>query len=68
MAPFTIIFKITKLPVADHTVNAILLSSVLSAGQSAYYASTRTLMAMGREGNMSVIFGRVNSHGVPLYS
>ncbi|OAQ28725.1 putative lysine-specific permease [Linnemannia elongata AG-77] len=68
MAPFTIIFKMAKLPGADHAVNAILLSSVLSAGQSAYYASTRTLMAMGREGKMPAIFGRVNSRGVPLYS
>ncbi|KAF9911905.1 hypothetical protein EC991_001809 [Linnemannia zychae] len=68
MAPFTIVFKMAKLPGADHAINAILLSSVLSAGQSAYYASTRTLMAMGREGKMPAVFGRVNSRGVPLYA
>ncbi|KAF9923354.1 hypothetical protein FBU30_006570 [Linnemannia zychae] len=68
MAPFTTIFKMANLPGADHAVNAIFLSSVLLAGQSAYYASTRTLMAMEREGNMPKIFGRVNSRGVPLYS
>ncbi|KAF9123255.1 hypothetical protein BG015_005351 [Linnemannia schmuckeri] len=68
IAPFTIIFKMAKLPGADHAINAVLLTAVLSAGQSAFYASTRTLMAMGREGKMPAIFGRVNSRGVPLYS
>ncbi|KAF9105364.1 hypothetical protein BGX29_000137 [Mortierella sp. GBA35] len=68
MAPFTIVFQMAKLPGADHAINAVLLTAVLSAGQSAFYASTRTLMAMGREGKMPAIFGRVNSRGVPLYS
>ncbi|KAI7822022.1 lysine-specific permease [Gamsiella multidivaricata] len=68
MAPFTIVFKMAKLPGADHAINAVLLTAVLSAGQSSFYASTRTLMAMGREGKMPAIFGRVNSRGVPLYS
>ncbi|KAF8924403.1 hypothetical protein BGZ47_004038, partial [Haplosporangium gracile] len=60
-------FGMAKLPGRGHAVNAILLSSVLSAGQLAYYASTRTLTAMGREGKLSAIFGRVNSCCVPLY-
>ncbi|KAF9550677.1 hypothetical protein EC957_011993 [Mortierella hygrophila] len=68
IAPFTIIFKMANLPGADHAINAVLLTAVLSAGQSSFYASTRTLMAMGREGKMPAIFGRVNSRGVPLYS
>ncbi|KAF9364580.1 hypothetical protein BGX34_001127 [Mortierella sp. NVP85] len=68
IAPFTIIFKMAKLPGADHAINAVLLSAVLSAGQSSFYASTRTLMAMGREGKMPAIFGRVDKRGVPLYS
>ncbi|KAG0044969.1 hypothetical protein BGZ83_009759, partial [Gryganskiella cystojenkinii] len=68
IAPFTIIFKMANLPGADHAINAVLLTAVLSAGQSSFYASTRTLMAMGREGKMPAAFGRVNSRGVPLYS
>ncbi|KAG0246324.1 lysine-specific permease [Mortierella sp. GBAus27b] len=68
IAPFTIIFKMAGLPGADHAINAVLLTAVLSAGQSSFYASTRTLMAMGREGKMPAIFGRVNSRGVPLYA
>ncbi|GJJ70284.1 hypothetical protein EMPS_02633 [Entomortierella parvispora] len=68
IAPFTIVFKMAKLPGADHAINAVLLTAVLSAGQSSFYASTRTLMAMGREGKMPAIFGRVNSRGVPLYA
>lgn len=53
------------LPGADQAINAVLLTAVLSAGQSFFYASTRTLMAMGREGKMPVIFGRVNGRGAP---
>jgi len=68
MAPFTIVFKMAKLPGADHAINAVLLTAVLSAGQSSFYASTRTLMAMGREGKMPAVFGRVNGRGVPLYA
>ncbi|KAF9114098.1 hypothetical protein BGX27_000151 [Mortierella sp. AM989] len=68
IAPFTIVFKMANLPGADHAINAVLLTAVLSAGQSSFYASTRTLMAMGREGKMPAIFGRVNSRGVPLYA
>lgn len=47
MTPFFIIFKMAKLPGVGHAVNTILLSFVLSA----YYASTHTLIAMGREGS-----------------
>ncbi|KAI8606074.1 amino acid permease/ SLC12A domain-containing protein [Dissophora ornata] len=68
IAPFTIVFKMANLPGADHAINAVLLTAVLSAGQSSFYASTRTLMAMAREGKMPAIFGRVNSRGVPLYA
>ncbi|KAF9163253.1 hypothetical protein DFQ27_005276 [Actinomortierella ambigua] len=68
IAPFTIIFKMANLPGADHAMNAVLLTAVLSAGQSSFYASTRTLMSMGREGKMPAILGRVNSRGVPMYA
>ncbi|KAG0016497.1 hypothetical protein BGZ80_009176 [Entomortierella chlamydospora] len=68
IAPFTIVFVKANLPGAGHAINAVLLTAVLSAGQSSFYASTRTLLAMGREGMMPAIFGRVNSRGVPLYS
>ncbi|KAF9425619.1 hypothetical protein BGZ76_003145 [Entomortierella beljakovae] len=68
IAPFTIVFKMANLPGADHAINAVLLTAVLSAGQSSFYASTRTLMSMGREGRLPAIFGRVNSRGVPMYS
>ncbi|KAG0073573.1 hypothetical protein BGZ93_009520 [Podila epicladia] len=49
IAPFTTVFKMANLPGADHAINAVLLTAVSSAGQSSFYASTRTLMAMGRE-------------------
>ncbi|GAB5593414.1 hypothetical protein Unana1_08314 [Umbelopsis nana] len=68
VAPFTKIFQMANLPGADHAVNAVLLTSVLSAGNSCFYACTRTLMALGKEGKAPRIFGKVNSRGVPVYA
>lgn len=68
VAPFTKIFQMANLPGADHAVNAVLLTSVLSAGNSCFYACTRTLMALGREGKAPLIFGKCNSRGVPVYA
>jgi amino acid permease len=36
VAPFTKIFQMANLPGADHAVNAVLLTSVLSAGNSCF--------------------------------
>ncbi|CAO3662134.1 unnamed protein product [Umbelopsis vinacea] len=68
VAPFTKVFQMANLPGADHAVNAVLLTSVLSAGNSCFYACTRTLMALGREGKAPLIFGKCNSRGVPVYA
>ncbi|CAO3690972.1 unnamed protein product [Umbelopsis ramanniana] len=68
VAPFTKIFQMANMPGADHAVNAVLLTSVLSAGNSCFYACTRTLMALGKEGRAPRIFGRVNRWGVPVYA
>ncbi|KAH8553233.1 amino acid permease/ SLC12A domain-containing protein [Umbelopsis sp. PMI_123] len=68
VAPFTKVFQMANWPGADHAVNAVLLTSVLSAGNSCFYACTRTLMALGREGKAPRIFGKVNSWGVPVYA
>lgn len=49
-------------------MNAIILTAVLSAGNSGLYASTRMLYALSKEGQAPACFGRVNKRGVPVNS
>lgn len=46
-------------------MNGVILSAVLSAGNSAMYAASRTLMAMGQEGRAPALFGAVDKNGTP---
>jgi lysine-specific permease len=65
VSPFTMVFKKAGLAFAAALMNAVILTSVLSAGNSAMYASTRMLWALAKENKAPKIFARVNSRGVP---
>jgi lysine-specific permease len=47
-------------------MNFVILSSVLSCGNSSLYVSSRMLYAMSRRQNAPRIFGRLNRRGVPV--
>ncbi|EUJ40171.1 lysine transport protein [Brochothrix campestris FSL F6-1037] len=66
MSPFTLVFKNAGLAIAAGVMNAIILTSVLSAGNSGMYASTRMLMAMGQSGQAPKAMGKVNKRGIPM--
>lgn len=65
-SPFTLVFERAGLAFAAALMNAVILTSILSAGNSGMYASTRMLYAMGNSGMAYKRFGRVNSRGVPI--
>ncbi|KAF9952478.1 hypothetical protein BGZ72_006190 [Mortierella alpina] len=67
VSPFTLVLQKAFQP-ASHIMNAVILITVLSAGNSGMYASTRTLMMLARDGKAPAIFGRVNSRGIPMQS
>ncbi|KAF9560693.1 hypothetical protein EC968_006071 [Mortierella alpina] len=67
ISPFTLVLQKAFQP-ASHIMNAVILITVLSAGNSGMYASTRTLMTLARDGKAPAIFGRVNSRGIPMQS
>ncbi|KAJ3086101.1 hypothetical protein HK102_013513 [Quaeritorhiza haematococci] len=56
----------TGIPLAAHIMNGVILSAVLSAGNSAMYAASRTLMALAQEGRAPQVFAQVNARGVPF--
>lgn len=67
VSPFTLVLQKAFKP-ASHIMNAVILITVLSAGNSGMYASTRTLFMLARDGKAPAIFARVNSRGIPMES
>jgi lysine-specific permease len=65
-SPFTIVFERAGLAVAAAFMNAVILTAVLSAGNSGMYASTRVLWVLAREGKAPRFLAKVNSRGVPI--
>jgi len=65
VSPFTLVFSRAGLGAAASIMNAVILSSVLSAGSSSLYASSRMLYALAKEGKAPQFFGKVNKRGVP---
>lgn len=66
VSPFTLVFEKAGIAFAASLMNAIILSSLLSAGNSSLYASTRMLYSMAKEGQAPSIFAKLNKRGVPV--
>ncbi|NMM65728.1 amino acid permease [Clostridium sp. P21] len=67
-SPFTLVFQRAGIAAAASLMNAVILTSVLSAGNSGMYASSRMLYAMAKDGKAPAFLGKVNSRGVPINS
>ncbi|KAI0638672.1 amino acid permease-domain-containing protein [Trametes polyzona] len=65
-SPLTVVFQRAGFGAAAHVINAVLLTAVLSATNSCFYASSRMLLSMARAGHAPRIFGWVNRRGVPV--
>nr|WP_241158310.1 amino acid permease [Cohnella candidum] len=68
VSPFTIVFEKAGFAFAASLMNAIILTSVLSAGTSGMYASTRMLWVMAKEGKAPSWLSRLNRRGIPSAS
>lgn len=66
VSPFTLVFERAGLLGAAAVMNAVVLTSVLSAGNSGMYASTRMLYALAKQGMAPKLFAQVNTRGVPV--
>lgn len=65
VSPFTLVFRHAGLLSAAAVMNAVILTAVLSAGNSGMYASTRMLYTLAKEGKAPRIFARLSAGGVP---
>lgn len=67
VSPFTMVFEKVGLAFAASVMNAIILTAVLSAGNSSLYVTSRMLYSMAHEGLAPRIFGKLNKRGVPIW-
>ncbi|MFP1452339.1 amino acid permease [Escherichia coli] len=64
-SPFTLVFQHAGLLSAAAVMNAVILTAVLSAGNSGMYASTRMLYTLACDGKAPRIFAKLSRGGVP---
>ena len=64
-SPFTIVFKMAGANAAGSVINAVIMTSVLSAGNHALFAGTRLLYTLAVEHHAPWIFGILNRNRVP---
>lgn len=67
-SPFVIGIQNAGIKVLNHIVNACILTSAYSCGNSQFYSATRTLHSMALRGELPKIFARTNRMGVPIYA
>lgn len=66
ISPFTLVLDRFGFAFAASFINAIILTAVLSAGNSGLYASTRMLYALAKQGQAPKVFAKLNNRGVPV--
>ncbi|KAI5860493.1 tryptophan permease [Durotheca rogersii] len=64
-SPFTIAFSMAGSKVAGSFVNAVILTSVVSAGNHALFAGSRLLYTLSVNGHAPRVFGRLTRFQVP---
>lgn len=68
ISPFTIVFENAGFAFAASVMNAVILTSVLSAGNSGMYASTRMVWNLAKQGKAPKWLSKVTRNGVPIYA
>lgn len=64
-SPFAHVFGRMGIPWAKDIMSFVVLTSALSAGNSALYACSRLLWSMAKDGQAPAAMGKLNSRGVP---
>lgn len=65
LSPFTLVFDNAGFPWAAAVMNVVVLTTVLSAGNSGMYAATRLVHTLAQQGKMPAVFAEVSASGVP---
>lgn len=65
-SPFVTLMDLAGIPFAPDIMNFVILTAILSVGNSCIYASTRLLWAMAHEGMAPKRFGKLTKRKVPF--
>jgi arginine/ornithine permease len=65
-SPFVVVFDNIGIPYAADIMNFVVLTALLSVGNSGLYAATRMLYALSKEGMASEKLAAVNKKGIPM--
>ena len=66
LSPFTLLYEKAGLAFAAGLMNAVILTAILSAGNSGMYSSTRMLWNMAKNGSAPKTFAKLDIRGVPM--
>ncbi|KAJ1980630.1 hypothetical protein H4R34_002380 [Dimargaris verticillata] len=66
ISPFTLVFEKSGMKAAAHVMNAVILITVLSAGNSGLYCCARTLWTLAIEGKAPRFLRKVSKNGIPV--
>jgi yeast amino acid transporter len=66
-SPYVVSMNRLRIQVLPHIVNAMVLGSAFSAGNSYVYCASRSLFGLALEGKAPKIFTRCTKNGVPIY-
>lgn len=64
-SPFTIVFQMAGSNVAGSFINAVIMTSVISAGNHALFAGTRLLYTLAVDRHAPMFFSKLNRNKVP---
>ncbi|WHZ02635.1 amino acid permease [Neobacillus sp. YX16] len=65
-SPFVTVFDMTGIPYAADIMNFVILTAILSVGNTGLFACTRILFSLSQSGQAPRAFGKVNKRGVPM--
>ncbi len=66
-SPFVTVFEMVGIPYAADIMNFVILTAVLSVGNTGLFACTRILFSLSQNGMAHSSFGKLNRRNVPLW-
>ncbi|MCI2256326.1 amino acid permease [Domibacillus sp. PGB-M46] len=67
-SPFVLVLDSIGIPYAADIMNFVILTALLSVGNSGLYAASRMLYSLSKEGMATPALARVNKKGIPMNS
>jgi arginine/ornithine permease len=67
-SPFVTVFDMVGIPYAADIMNFVILTAILSVGNTGLYACTRIMYSLAETGMAPGVFKKLNKRGVPSYA